>query len=1403
MRTSFRRPPRFRFAPERIRATGLVAMVLARLIFASSSLAFDLPPQGGIDTVVGGGVGDGSLAINGIVDPRGMALCGRTLFIADGLNHRIRKVDLESLVIDTVAGTGIRGFSGDGGPAVAAQLNFPTDVTCGADGAVFVADTLNHRVRKISRDGTIVTAVGDGRPFSSGDGGPATKASINGPRGVAFDSAGNLYVAEGDGNRIRKIGPDGIITTFAGTGAWGFGGDNGPATQAKLANPWHVALDGFGNVFIADYGNSRIRRVDSQGIITTIAGDGVQGFSGDNGPAASARIFNPGRLAFDWAGNLYFTDVGNNRVRRIDATAGVVTPQSIIKTVAGTGVRSPSPDGQLATETSFAMLTGLVADWVKGSIYVGQYVTQPPHVENRARAILASGTVAPFVGGGVGDGGAAENALVGPIGLLVRPLAAANGIELYIADSANHRLRVVSSLTGTITTVAGDGTPCDSGSSCGDGGLGVAAQLTNPFDVDSDERSNLYIVELGGHRVRKLDAATGTISTIAGTGGFGYNGDNIPATRATLANPYAVAVSPDGSVLYIADFQNNRIRKVEAGIITTIAGNGSWGNPPDGAVADQSPLGSPSDVAIGPDGNVYFVDRGNNVVRRIRAGLLERVAGTGWAGFTGDGGPATQAQLSGPLRIAFDRFGNLFIADAGNYRIRRVDMATGIITTVAGTGASLDSGDGGSALAAGISRVMGLTIDGDGHLFLSVPEAARVRAVSLELVPPPPTATLTLTPTITPTRTATFTASATPTRTFTATATATATPKATATATATFTATPTATPSFTPTSSYTPTATFTPTNSPTPTRTPTPTLTPTPTFTPTHTPTPTWTPTFTPSRTPTQTFTPTNSFTPTNTRTPTPTATPTATPTYTPTRTFSPTPTQTFTPTHTATFTLTFTPTFTRTSTSTPTDTPTRTPTFTPSNTPTHTATRTPTNTPSPTLTWTPSRTPTQTPTPTLSPTRTATPSSTATMTPTATRTYTPSRTSTPTATATRTFTVTATPTPTFTWTPTRTPSATPTSSSTPTLTPTRTPTPSSSPTSSLTPSRTATATVTSTSTRTPSATGTATRTLSPSPSPTPTLAAIRLSGAVAYFAPDRPLPNVPVRADSNGVTRSGTTGTDGIYNIQDVPPGEVSVVPLPEEAQGLIPRMSGNTAIVTAADAVVVLRAMTGVSQLTPMQQVLCDANGSGDLTAGDAAAILRYVVGASDPNSCIGSWAVQPNGALPPIATPTPARTGQCNPVLQVSLADARSDVTGIDFLAGIVGDCNGSFDTASSTMVARSRHIGTRTPDRALVRVGKPTRKRGGWRVPITVSSQGSWNAATIRVWFDSRRLEPPRVSLPTNSDKSLAAYVVHADSLGIALARTQAQGGNEVVAWLVFDGSTAPRAPWIRIVSAIVE
>jgi sugar lactone lactonase YvrE len=258
------------------------------------------------------------------------------LLIADTGNNRIRRVDGATGVITTVAGTGPTGseagsFSGDGGPAVNANLRFPSSVAVDASGNLYIADGGNHRIRRVdSVTGIITTAAGSGSFGFSGDGGPATDAQLA-PSDIAVDASGNLFIADANNNRIRRVdGATGVITTVAGTGTAGHSGDGGPATSASLFSPRGVAVDAAGNLFFAVASN-RIRRVDAAtGIITTVAGSGASGFSGDGGPAISASLFGPAGVAVDAAGNLFIADFRNNRIRRVEAAvpaAEVATPK--------------------------------------------------------------------------------------------------------------------------------------------------------------------------------------------------------------------------------------------------------------------------------------------------------------------------------------------------------------------------------------------------------------------------------------------------------------------------------------------------------------------------------------------------------------------------------------------------------------------------------------------------------------------------------------------------------------------------------------------------------------------------------------------------------------------------------------------------------------------------------------------------------------------------------------------------------------------------------------------------------------------------------------------------------------------------------------------------------------------
>ncbi|MCM3885148.1 SMP-30/gluconolactonase/LRE family protein, partial [Frankia sp. R82] len=304
-----------------------------------SSLATDriqrITPTGATSDLAGTGAGgfsgDGGPAASAQLDGPGSTARDKAgdLYIGDAKNNRIRKIDPAG-VITTIAGTGTAGYSGDGGPATAAQINSAEKVAVGPDGSIFLSDYENHRIRKIDKAGIITTYVGTGAAGYTGAGGPATAARIDGPNDLLVTSDGTLYFADLASSTIHKVTPNGIITTIAGTGEKGFSGDGGPATAAKLNVPSvSLGLDGK-TFYLADYNNNRIRKIDPNGIITTIAGTGTKGLAGDGGPATAAQFENPSSVAVDGSGEIYVSDNGNDRIRRID-------PNGTISTVAKTG----------------------------------------------------------------------------------------------------------------------------------------------------------------------------------------------------------------------------------------------------------------------------------------------------------------------------------------------------------------------------------------------------------------------------------------------------------------------------------------------------------------------------------------------------------------------------------------------------------------------------------------------------------------------------------------------------------------------------------------------------------------------------------------------------------------------------------------------------------------------------------------------------------------------------------------------------------------------------------------------------------------------------------------------------------------------------------------------------------
>ena len=323
-----------------------------------------------ISTIAGDSIqdynGDGGVATSASLNlPMGVAVdSAGNIYIADYNNQRIRKVDTKG-IISTVAGNGWVFYSGNGGAATDASLYYPTAVTVDAAGNLYIADAGNERIRKVNKKGVISTVAGNGDSGYSGDGGLATSTSLESPRGVAVDAVGNIYIADYSNHRIRKVDISGVISTVAGNGAAGFSGDGDVATNAELFWPSGVAVDALGNIYIVDYGNNRIRKVNTSGVISTVAGKGryqYGGFSGDGGAAIDASLNGPCGVALDAVRNIYIADFGNTRIRKVD-TSGV------INTVTGNGTSSYSGDGGPATSASLSYPSGVAVD-VVGNIFV-------------------------------------------------------------------------------------------------------------------------------------------------------------------------------------------------------------------------------------------------------------------------------------------------------------------------------------------------------------------------------------------------------------------------------------------------------------------------------------------------------------------------------------------------------------------------------------------------------------------------------------------------------------------------------------------------------------------------------------------------------------------------------------------------------------------------------------------------------------------------------------------------------------------------------------------------------------------------------------------------------------------------------------------------------------------------
>ena len=400
------------------------------------------------------------------------------IYIADEVNHRIRKLTLSTGNITTVAGTDTSGYNGDNISAISAQLMLPVGVTVDSSGNIYIADTGNHRIRMVSGAtqtkfgismtvNRIYTIAGTGLASYGGDGATGTSARLSNPAGVSVDSAGNIYIADTGNNRIRKVDTDGIITTVAGAGGGSYDGE-GSATLKKLNIPTGVSVDSAGNIYIADTGNNRIRKVTA-GTITTLVGTGSPGFSGDGGPAIDAQLNRPRGVTVDSSGDIYIADTNNNRIRKV--TAGTITTLAI-----------------------------------------------------SAQLSLPNGVTVDSVG------------------------------NIYIADLGNQRIRMLPAAF-VKERVAGTGFQGYSG----DGGLAVQATLKAARGVAVDTLGNVIVMDNENDAIRYIPAATGIIHTICGTGVAGTGTNGVVGTASQVRKPWAV-VFKDPSTAYFTDSENNTSR---------------------------------------------------------------------------------------------------------------------------------------------------------------------------------------------------------------------------------------------------------------------------------------------------------------------------------------------------------------------------------------------------------------------------------------------------------------------------------------------------------------------------------------------------------------------------------------------------------------------------------------------------------------------------------------------------------------------------------------------------------------------------------------------------------------------------------------------------------------------------
>jgi sugar lactone lactonase YvrE len=783
-----------------------------------------------------GSIGDQGLAFNARLNgPSGLAIdANDNLYIADTLNHRVRRVDTSSGIISTFVGTGGLGFNGDGLPADRTTLHQPTGLAFDRHGNLLIADRLNHRLRRVdASSGLVSTLAGNGSPGFAGDGGPASVALLDLPTDIASDNLGNLFVIDFNNHRLRRISPAGIISTLAGDGTPAFAGDDGDSRASKLNNPRAIAVLPDGQLFLADSGNQRIRRLSpvSAGPLNRppsflsspsdlsltvgevldlpLSADDPDGdpvsFSFPDGPSF-ASILSPDPAARTATLRLAPTTPGSFPALRLLAEdargeSTLSSPFSITVLPAPVENRPPVVSvGELGTTleaTSPAgvdvLLSGSATDpdgdqlsvsWFNNGLLIatqaqamvklalgphslvfratdsrGATGSSPPiqttvvdttapvitavPVDQTIEASSAAGAIVSFplpVATDLVDGVVPVIAVPAPgslfpVGVTTVRFSATDTRGNMAAASFTVTVRSIPGGTTrgetyTITTVAGTGATGTSGN----GGPALNATFRQLTALAPSQNGQLLLADLQARAFRLLSLTDGSISSLAGNGNYGNFGDNNFAPFATFGHPSAIVADSKGNI-YLADSLFNRIRVIHPdGRVRHFAGStsGASGSIGDQGLAFNARLNGPSGLAIDANDNLYIADTLNHRVRRVdtSSGIISTFVGTGGLGFNGDGLPADRTTLHQPTGLAFDRHGNLLIADRLNHRLRRVDASSGLVSTLAGNGSPGFAGDGGPASVALLDLPTDIASDNLGNLFVIDFNNHRLRRIS-------------------------------------------------------------------------------------------------------------------------------------------------------------------------------------------------------------------------------------------------------------------------------------------------------------------------------------------------------------------------------------------------------------------------------------------------------------------------------------------------------------------------------------------------------------------------------------------------------------------------------------------------------------------------------------------------